>query len=188
VAEFKINLLVLDYETTGLQIEEKKHQPITCGAILVNPDTLEEIDRIYIECSLEPKSQWTKGAEDCHGLDYDYIMEQQSMADAATELFGFLIKNGISSTSYIMLCGHNVDFDARCLKVWMDHINVKLKITHRKLDTFPLGIALFNAHDSNELFAKVGVKRDAHNALEDAEAALEVVRKCRKIGEAWEKK
>jgi len=179
-------MLAIDYESSGTQIESGKHQPITCGAILVDND-LKEIDRMYNECRLEHRSEWTIGAEKCHGLSYDYIMKQQSMEEAATELFGFLIKNGMKSDDYLILIGHNVDFDIRCIIAWMNSINVKLRISHRKVDTFPLGFGLFRSLDSDMLFKEVGVERDAHNALEDAEAALDAFRKCAMIGEAWKK-
>lgn len=185
--EMKFHFLAIDFESTGLWIREGKHQAITCGAILVDFDTLEEIDRIYMECRVEGKAEWSTAAEKCHGLDYDYVMSQQSMADAATELFGFLVNNGVSSHDYIMMCGHNVDFDIKCFESWMDHINVKFHLSHRKIDTFPLGFGLFGSLNSDELFSKVGVIRNEHNALEDAEAALNVVRHCRTIGTAWDK-
>jgi len=181
----RYHLLPMDFETSGLKILERKHQPITCGMILADITTLEEIDRIYVECRLEPKSEWTKSAEDCHGLSYEYIMEQQSMEDAAIKIFEFFVRNGMQSEDYIMPLGHNIQFDIDCLNVWMEHIGVKLKYLHRHVNTFPLGYALFGDMNSNELFNRVGVVRNAHNSLEDAEAALNAVRFCRNIGSDW---
>lgn len=182
----RFHTLAIDFESSGVQIESRKHQPISCGVILVD-DTLAEIDRLYVECAMEDRSEWTMAAEKCHGLSYDYIMQQQSMAEAATKIFEFLVVNGVKSDDYLILCGHNVDFDINCLQAWFNHINVSLRISHRKIDTFPLGFGLFGATNSDELFKHVGVERDAHNALEDADAALNAFRKCRLIGNAWAK-
>lgn len=179
------HLLPIDFETSGLKIKEKYHQPITAGLILVDYDTLEEIDRIYVECRLEEESHWDIGAEKCHGLSYDYIMEQQSMPEAAAQVLEFLVRNGIESGDYITLLGHNVQFDRECLEAWMDSIDMKLKLTHRMVDTFPVGFTMLGTRDSDELFKMVGVVRNAHDALEDAECALNAVRFCRKIGDEY---
>ena len=163
-------LLCIDFETTGLDVREGKHQPISVGALVVKTDTLEVVEKIYIECKAElQRFEWDPGAERIHGLSTEHLNTQPSMKDAATELFGFLVKY-FKSNHAITIIGHNPHFDAGCLLLWMKEIGVNLRLSHRKLDTFSIGFALFGAETSDQLFSLVGVKRNAHNALEDAEA------------------
>ena len=178
-------LLCIDYETTGLDIREGKHQPISIGALVVKSDTLEVVDKIYLECQAElQRFEWDPGAERIHGLSPEHLDTQPTMKDAATALFAFLIKY-FKAGDAITCIGHNPHFDTTCLLLWMKEIEVKLRLSHRKIDTFSIGFALFAAENSNQLFELVGVKRDAHNALEDAEATVAALQFARKVGEVY---
>jgi DNA polymerase III epsilon subunit-like protein len=178
-------LLCIDYETTGLDVREGKHQPISVGALVIKTDTLEVVDKIYLECKAElQRFEWDPGAERIHGLSPEHLDTQPTMKDSATALFAFLIKY-FKANDRITVIGHNPSFDTNCLELWMKEIEVNLRLSHRKLDTFSIGFALFAAENSDQLFKMVGVKRDAHNALEDAEATVAALQFARKVGNIY---
>ena len=178
-------LLCIDFETTGLDIREGKHQPISVGALVVKSDTLEVVDKIYIESRFEvDRFEWQPQAERIHGLSTDHLETQPSMKEAATILFGFLVKY-FKANDRIVIIGHNPHFDAGCLLLWMKEIGVTIKLSARRLDTFSVGFALFGVEYSDPLFELVGVKRNAHNALEDAEATVAALQFARKVGEIY---
>jgi DNA polymerase III epsilon subunit-like protein len=179
-------LLCIDFETTGLDIREGKHQPISVGALAVKSDTLEIVDKVYIECKAElQRFEWDPGAERIHGLSPEHLDTQPDMKEAATALFAFIVKH-FKSGDAITIIGHNPQFDAGCLLLWMKEIGINLRLSHRKIDTFSIGFALFAAENSNQLFELVGVKRNAHNALEDAEATVAALQFARKVGQVYQ--
>lgn len=178
-------LLCIDYETSGIDVRENKAQPISVGAIILDTKSLVTLDSCYIECQFDlNRFEWDNRAEKVHGLSIDYLSDKQSMKDAATELFGFIVKY-FKAGDAVTIIGHNPHFDARCLDLWMDEIGITLRQSHRKLDTFSVGFAVFGAETSDELFAHVGLVRNSHNALEDAEATVAAVRLARKVGSIY---
>lgn len=180
------HLLCIDYETSGIDVRENKHQPISCGAIIVETKTLKAVDEIYLECQfIYDRFEWSNQAEGTHGLSRDHLRSQYTMNEAATKLFGFLVPY-FKKRDAITLLGHNPAFDANCLNIWMSEINVKLRTSFRKLDTFSLGFGLFGAEDSDALFKLVGVKRSKHNSLEDAQATVAALQLSRKVGNIYE--
>jgi DNA polymerase III epsilon subunit-like protein len=181
------HLLVIDFETTGLDPRIRKHQPISAGAIVIERKTLVSVEEIYLECAFdETQFEWTQSAERIHGLSIDYLSSKPSMQDAATELLRLLVKYWNQGDA-ITLVGHNPHFDSKCFNIWMDSIDVKVRQSHRKLDTFSVGFAVFGAETSDDFFKHVGVVRNSHNALEDAKATVEGIRLARKVGTIYQK-
>lgn len=179
-------LLCIDYETSGIDVRENKHQPISCGAIIVDTKTLQSVKEIYLECRFhEDRFEWSNGAEKIHGLSAKHLSTQPHMKDAAASLLEFLLPY-FKQKDAITIIGHNPQFDSKCLDLWMEEIGITLRQSHRKLDTFSLGFGLFGAQTSDELFKLVGVERAQHNALEDAQATLAAVQLSRKVGEIYE--
>jgi len=179
-------LLCIDYETSGIDVRENKHQPISCGAIIVDTKTLQSVKEIYLECRFEEdRFEWSNSAEKIHGLSPKYLATQLNMKDTAAKLLEFLLPY-FKQKDAITIIGHNPQFDSKCLDLWMKEIGIELRQSHRKLDTFSLGFGLFGAQTSDDLFKLVGVERAQHNALEDAQATLAAVQLSRKVGEIYQ--
>jgi len=179
-------LLCVDYETSGIDVRINKAQPLSVGAVVVDTKTLAVVDKAYFECQFEvDRFEWDSHAEKIHGLSIEHLSKQPTMTDAATELFAFIIKY-FSGNCKITVIGHNPHFDTRCLDLWMDEIGVDLRLSHRKIDTFSIGFAVFAAEHSDALFKHVGLKRNAHNALEDAEATVAALQLARKVGKIYQ--
>ena len=175
-------LLCADFETSGTDVRENKSQPISCGLVIIDTETLETLAETYIECQFYPERfEWSMQAQNVHGLSQEHLSQQSSMEEAAGKFLQFITPY-FKSEDRITLIGHNPHFDKDCLDLWMNEISIKLKYDFRRLDTFSIGYALFGATISTQLFDKVGVKRSYHNALEDAQATVEVIRLARKIG------
>lgn len=187
MSEFKMNLLVADYETSGTDVRENKHQPLSWGMILVDPFTLETISEKYVEVAFDvDKYEWNTGAEKAHGLTIEGLSGNPSLEDGTAETWHWLLDNGINpKDSYITLAAHNPNFERMCFTYQNSLIDIKAKLTHRMVDTFSLGYGFASGFNSDEIFAKIGVVRQAHNAMEDAQAALDVIRLARRIGNEY---
>jgi len=181
----RLNLLCSDFETSGLDIRENKHQPISCGAIILDGLTLETKAEIYIETQFHAdRFEWGQKAEEIHGLTREHLSTKPTMGEGAMKFVEFCLPY-FKQTDPITLLGHNPHFDMRCLELWMDEIDLHMTFGHRRLDTFSLGFGLFGAVNSEQLFNRVGVKRSTHNALEDARATVAALRMSRKIGDIY---
>ena len=179
-------LLCIDFETSGIDVRENKHQPISLGAIVVNSLTLEAEKEIYLECKFhEDRFEWSNQAEKVHGLSVEYLKDKGTMEEMATKLLEFILPY-FKQADAITILGHNPAFDMNCLNIVMNEIGIKLKLSHRKLDTFSLGFGLFGAEDSDSFFKYVGVNRNQHNALEDARATVKALQLTRKIGNIYQ--
>ena len=178
-------LLCTDFETSGVDVRENKHQPISCGAVIIDTKTLETKAETYVECQFYPERfEWGMKAEEVHGLTRDHLAKQETMEGAAAHILRFITPY-FKSEDRITIIGHNPHFDMNCLDLWMEEIGIKLRYDFRRLDTYSIGFALFGATISTQLFDKVGIKRSYHNALEDAQATVDVVRLSRKIGDIY---
>jgi DNA polymerase III epsilon subunit-like protein len=179
-------ILVIDFETSGVDIRENKSQPISCGAVVVDTATLKAVSEIYLECEFHlDRFEWNTGAEKIHGLSVEHLQKAPTMKEAAGALLEFLLPY-FKQKDFLIIVGHNPHFDGRCLDLWMKEIGVTLRQGHRKIDTFSIGFGLFGAMNSDTLFEIVGVKRSAHNALEDAQATLAALQLARKVGTIYQ--
>jgi DNA polymerase III epsilon subunit-like protein len=177
--------LVTDYETSGLDVRENKHQPLSCGAVVIDSKTLEAKDEIYLEWQFNAdRFEWGLKAEEVHGLTREYLSQKPTMEQAAAHMLAFLLpywKQG----EVVTLAGHNPHFDRRCMEVLMNEIDIRLPFGFRYIDTFSLGYGLFGAVTSEQLFNIVGTERSYHNALEDTKATLAALQMTRKIGQIY---
>lgn len=194
--EFKY-CLALDCETSGLskysfdpsivKTTNKTYQIVSIGLIIVEVETLKEIEELYLEIKWNGESVWLKEAEKVHGLSKEYLQENGLDESDATYLIGEFILKYFDVNYTIPLLGHNVvAFDRYFLYNLFKKYDIELNFGNRHIDTFSLGCGILNLYNSNALFSKMGIKRDdIHNSLEDARYAIEVVRNMRTLWEAF---
>jgi len=187
-------ILAMDCETTGLEYNSDDpsvgHQAVSWGLIVADSKTLKPIEKLYVEikwnddslAAREDDPQFGKRAEKIHGLTLSYL-EKNGMdeEEAVTEIGNLILKYWADGN--IRCLGHNVaTFDMWFLKGMMRRHGIELKFGSRHIDTSGAGFINFETYNSDDLFAEVGFdQREDHNALADAEMALEAARVMRVI-------
>lgn len=194
-------LLAMDSETTGLCMNQddpthnpetgEYHQAVSWGLIVADVTTLKPIEKLYVEIKWNDKSKeqqkknpaWGTKAESIHGLTQSYLEQNALTEEEAVVKIGELILKYWGPSSTIRTLGHNVHtFDMPFFRDLFRRHGIPLKFGSRHYDTNSIGFAAFNTFNSDDLFEAVGFKkRSEHNALVDAEQALEVTRIVRKI-------
>lgn len=187
--------LVLDCETSGICFGTtnpahnpetgERYQIVSIGMIVVEVATFTPVRELYLEVQWDGKSGWSSKAEAVHGLSKQYLEENGvTPEEAVTEILEILLDYW-GPTGTISLAGHNVaSFDLFFLDQLLRDFDVSVTFGSRHVDTYSIGITVYGAYDSNELFELVGVNRDLHNALEDARACVKVLQTTREFAEA----
>jgi DNA polymerase III epsilon subunit-like protein len=182
-------LFAVDCETSGFNRTSnditENYQSIAWGIIAANAETLEPINKLYLEIKWDGQSIWDPGAERVHGLTKEHLEKQGfTAAEAADKIVEFIYSH-IDPEQPLTLLGHNIArFDLPFLRRLLKDHDYDAKFSHRQLDTFSMGFISVKAFNSDDLFSTLGVKRKVpHNALSDAEAALKSARYIRKIFE-----
>lgn len=196
-------LLAMDCETTGLCLNQdspvenprtgERHQAISWGLIVADAATLKPIEKMYVEIKWNHKSKdqraanakWGTHAEKIHGLTYDYLEKNGMDEEDAVAKIGEMVLKYWGPTVNIRCLGHNVHtFDLLFFRDLFRRHGIELTFGSRHYDSNSIGFATFGTFNSDDLFEAVGFdKRDEHNALTDAEQALETTRIVRKIFE-----
>jgi DNA polymerase III alpha subunit (gram-positive type) len=189
---FITKLLAIDVETTGLafNMDDPSHNPntgetfqaISYGIIVVDAVKLIPIEELYIEVQWDGTSTWSPQAEKVHGLSKQHLIENgMSKSDAVEQIANLLISHwGPSSPIHIL--GHNPSFDLVFLKRDLRSEGLEIKFGSKIVDTNSIGFAVYNTHNSDDLFEMVGMdKRSDHNALDHARSALKVLQTTRLI-------
>jgi len=177
-------LVAIDVETTGFSKGDDitaNHQIVSIG-LVISDRNFKAIDKFYCEIKWNGTSHWTQQAEKIHGLSKEHLEEHGlSEEDAVYAIAEFLLGH-YDPDEYIFFLGHNPrNFDVPFFTKLTNKYDVYFKVGHRTVDSFSVGFAFLGANDSVELFDYFYPKRGLHNALEDAEMALGVCRKIRKI-------
>ena len=189
--------LACDCETSGLAfgqidptLEENTgvtYQAVSFAFIVVDTETLEEVDELYVEIKWNGESKWTSEAEKIHGLSKAYL-EKNGLdeKDAVCEIAEFILKY-FDPNKNIPLLGHNVvSFDRYFLFHLFNKFGLNLQFGSRHIDTLPIGFTLFNLFHSDQIFDKFGLeKRTQHNALQDIRQTLKVIQMARALWEAY---
>lgn len=188
-------ILAIDCETSGLFFSSENNNPcfntktgqyyqsVSWGIIVADAATLKPLDKLYLEIQWDGKSLWSEKAEAVHGLSKDHLKKHGVTTQEAVVQMANLILKYWGPDNNIQLLGHNVHlFDA----VFLDHLmrsqGIPLRMANRHVDTYSAGFATFGTFNSDDLFEAVGFeKRGDHNALADAEQALEAARIIRTI-------
>jgi len=191
-------LLAIDCETTGLCFSsespvydpktKERHQSLSWGMIVANAQTLEPIEKIHVlirwnEQSKEQKINnryFGKGAENIHGMSFQYLEKNGVPEEKAVEIIGNLIIKHWSPEVSIRTLGHNViTFDLLFLRDLFTRHGIELKFGNRHYDSNALAFGTLGTYNSDDMFSLFGFERKTHNALEDAELALEIFRMTR---------
>lgn len=179
-------ILVIDVETTGFSRGDdvtKNHQILSIGLIVSDAD-FNAIEKFYCEVKWNGSSHWQSQAESIHGLSKEYL-EQNGLEeeDAVAEIMTFIYKH-YEPDEPIYFMGHNCrNFDVPFLVKLINKYDMDIKVGHRTIDSFSVGMVCFATKDSNELFSMFYPKRANHNALTDAEMCLGICRKTRRLME-----
>jgi len=192
-------LLAMDCETTGLSFDTTDpsigHQAVAWGIIIADAATLKPIEKKYIEikwneASIEASTHnptFGKQAETIHGLSRSYLEKNGvSEEEAVTEIVNIILQY-FGPTGCIRCLGHNVHmFDIPFLKAMTMRHGIDLRFGARHYDSNSVGFITTGAFTSDALFDTMGfAQRSSHNALVDAEMALE---SCRRIKVLWDSK
>lgn len=174
-------VLAIDWETTGYTLPNytDKHQGISFGALVINTQTLEQVDELYRVVRYDPKYEWSVGAEKVHGLTREYLDQHGVTQEQAAVDLAELCLTHFGGTDTVLL-GHRVLFDKAFTEQLIDTIGLDLKIHPVLLDTAALGALTLGIWKSDELFELLGFdKRGKHNSLEDIKYTVEAVRKIK---------
>lgn len=187
--------LAVDCETTGLAIgcddpsyndnTGELYQAISWGMVVVDGETFEPVDELYVEIQYDNKSVWNTRAEGVHGLSRKYLAENgMTQEDAVVEIASLILKYWGPDVP-VVLIGHNVaTFDLPFLRRTLRTQDINIKFANRHLDSWSVGYTTLQSYNSDDLFECVGLPvRDPtkHNALDDAHRAVEALRRIRAI-------
>lgn len=192
-------LLGMDCETTGLaysgQVDKNRpdpshnvitgdtYQAVSWGFIVVDNETLQVIDELYLEVDFNDENTWTEGAAKVHGLTKEHLKQNGlSEEDAAVAIVEFILTYWSIDDAIITLGHHQTTFDHWFLRRLLTKFDIMVKFANRHIDTSSLGWGVFNCQDSNELFSLFGNERNSgHNALDDIKTSFEVYKFTRKL-------
>ena len=186
---FFSKVLAMDCETSGIA---KGHDPsigyqaVSWGFVVADADTLAPIEKLYVEIKWNKQSKWDSKAEAVHGLSKSYLEangleEQDALVEIANLIYKYWDPNSEFSSQRCIRClGHNVaTFDVWFLRQLFEKYGMPLITGNRFVDTSTIGWAMFDCFNSDDAFDLIGVKRNKHDALEDAESSLALVRTAR---------
>lgn len=181
--------LAIDLETSGMSFttadpsNNYEYQIVSIGLIVSNVNTYTEDYMFYREIKWNGTSSWNSKAEAVHGLSREYLEESGVYEeDAVADIVEFIMQH-FDITKPIVLMGHNVvSFDKPFFQALLAKYDITLKFSHRAIDSFPMGLLVVNAFDSDELFNNMGFpQRKEHNALEDIRYTLKAFKGIKTI-------
>ncbi|MGZ5551832.1 MAG: 3'-5' exonuclease [Nitrososphaeraceae archaeon] len=187
-------LLAIDCETSGLfyNLESpaynpqtgQYYQPVSIGLVVVDADTFNAIEELYVEIAWDGMSLWSTQAEKIHGLSKSYLEENGVSTLDAIEQIGNLIINHWGPSSPVHILGQNPWFDLCFLRSVLEREGINIKFGNKLFDSNSVGFAVFGTYNSKDLFDLLGTKQPlTHNALIDARNAVEVFKKTRLIAD-----
>lgn len=170
-------LLILDFETTGLDPEV--NEPIQVGALLVTEDLVEVAAFVSL---IRPQAKL--GIEDIPKI-LKIKLNDLLAAPHPAEVFKKLQAFG-SQAGQVVVVGYHVEFDLKFLRAAEARHGVSLK-RHKApvIDVMELYRARFGmgkyekGAKLTDATARYGIPHQAHDALGDVRATLEVLRRIR---------
>lgn len=184
-------ILAIDTETSGLFMgtdspacndKGEYYQVLSWGIMVLDAQTLETIEELYIEQKWDGVAKWDARAEAVHGLSKEYLEANGVTREEAQVQIASLILKYWGKTS-VVTCGHNsIRFDLPFLEHEAKLAGIDLRFGNRHIDTNTLAFTLFGAFNSDDWFEQLGFKqRDAHNSLEDIRMTVKGLRVSRKL-------
>jgi hypothetical protein len=185
-------LLAMDSETSGLSFngydpsydvnKQQAYQAVSWGLVVVDSQTLKQVDDLYVEIQFNDKNLWNDKAEKVHGLSREHLAINGMPELEAVETIGSFVYDHFGSENLVPCCGHNVStFDIWFMRRLMDPYGIMFKTGNRFVDTNSIGYACYNTYNSDDLFDLMDIKRELHNSLEDAKACVKVLYNTRTI-------
>jgi len=201
-------LLAADCETTGLCFKNydndenvvfnettgERHQAISWGIMIVDADTLEPVEELYLEVKWNDESKRQKernsafgdGAAKIHGLTRAHLEEHGVTEEEAVMQIGALITKYFGVDNAIKFLGHNSHlFDIAFMRDLFKRHGINLKFGSRHFDTNSISFATVGAWNSDDMFNTIGYQpRGEHNALDDVKMTLEFLKVVRGLWKA----
>jgi len=184
-------LFAFDCETSAINFDNKLNpakgcQAVSWGIMVLNANTLETLEELYLEVKWNGESEWSMDAEKVHGLSKEYLEENgMDEQDALVEIANLIGKYWAGDTMVNTLGHNSISFDLPFLFDLYDKHGLKLKFSYRNIDTNTLGFTLLRTYNSDDLFTSLALpERKIHNALEDIRYTVECVRRIRILWDA----
>lgn len=173
-------IVFFDLETTGIERDPNNVRIVEISAIKVDTDTLEEIDRLYYKCN-NGDVPISPGATAVHGISEEDVKDLPTFHMLAKDVYKFFEGcdiGGYYSTFYdvpilnmsFLRAGLNWNF--RQLK------NYDIYTLYKKIHTGKL-VDVYKMYTGKEL-------ENAHCAIDDISATVDVYRKQRQLGEEFD--
>lgn len=186
-------ILAIDTETSGLFMgtdspavnEKGEHfQVVSWGLMVLDAQTLETIEELYIEQQWDGVSKWEPKAEAVHGLSKEYLAANGVTREEAQVQIASLIFKHWGKTSVVTLGHNSIRFDLPFLEHEAKLAGIDLRFGNRHIDTNTLAFTLFGAFNSDDWFEQLGFKqRGEHNSLEDIRMTVKGLRVSRKLAD-----
>jgi len=179
-------LLALDTETSGVNKgpgdPSTGHQIVSYGALIIDSQTFEIVDELYVEIQHDSKFGWNAEAEAVHGLSKEHLAANGvTLEEGAVLLLGFISKwmgQGMS----VVGVGHRFHFDQYFVNSMLNEAGCELWWDRVVIDTAAIGGAFINVTGSNFLFEAVGLPaRTLHNSLEDIKMTVAALKFLKNI-------
>lgn len=185
-------ILAADSETSGIAFggddpsydaeTGEEFQAVSWGFLVLEFDTLKEVDRLYVEIKHNGDSGWNPKAEAVHGLSKQYLAQNGVNEEQAVEQILSLIIKYWGPDSPICMMGHNVAFDLAFFKRMTRRHGVNVKFGNRMIDTNSIAAVTFGTFNSDDFFDVAGLPaRELHNSLEDICYTVESVRRVKMV-------
>jgi hypothetical protein len=163
--------------TTG-----KEYQSVSWGFIVLDGDTLKEVDRLYLEIKWNGDAEWDDRAEKVHGLSKEYLEENGISEEEAVAQIANLVIKYWGPDSPVCFLAHNANFDLCFLRRLTRRHQIEFKFGNRVIDTNGIAFATFGTYTSDEFFEAAGLpERTIHNSMEDIEMTVESVRRTKLV-------
>lgn len=162
------NIIVLDFETAGLKVEE--------GAVEVAYLEVDSAMRVIGEhhSLIDPEGPISPSAAGVHGITYDMVEDAPTLSEFFKE-----IKGDPFAGKDVIVIGHNIAFDIRYAAPYIGKAHPLCTLKLARL-AFPDS----ENHKLQTLMFYLGLKKKGrHNALDDVYTSLELLARC---GEALE--
>lgn len=184
-------ILAIDTETSGLFMgtdspakndKGEYYQVLSWGLMVLDAQTLDTIEELYIEQQWDGVAKWDARAEAVHGLSKEHLAVNGVSREEAQVQIASLILKYWGKTPVVTLGHNSIRFDLPFLEHEAQLAGIDLRFGNRHIDTNTLAFTLFNCFNSDDWFEQLGFKqRNAHNSLEDIRMTVKGARISRKL-------
>ena len=171
---FLKKLLIVDLETTGL--DPKRDSIVQAAACVLSRKAL--LEEAFFSTLVAPASPMDPSAQKVHGLTNDDLRNAPSLTSAIDQL------EGLVDPRHVVLCGHNVSFDASFLRAAYDRLGRPYPYDYHMVDLWSVAFFIFSTdgikppdYRLDTLAGLYGIRRDKrHDALQDVRVTATILR------------